>query len=159
SAAKYARLAAAKASAALAFDRAATFCRWALELVPHHPHDLVFLKGEMGQALANAGRPAEAARAYLDAAQRSAPAMALELQRRAAEQFLVGGHVDEGLEVIRTVLDRVGLQLAPGPKGALFSLLLRRFGLWMRGLRFTDTPVAEIPPSQLLHIDVCWTVA
>jgi hypothetical protein len=85
--------------------------------------------------------------------------MALDLQRRAAEQFLFGGHVDEGLEVIRTVLDHLGLQLAPGLKRALFSLVLRRLRLWIRGLHFTETPVVEIPPSRLIHIDVCWTVA
>ncbi len=158
-AARYARLAAAKASAALAFDRAAAFCRRALELVAPGSDDVTPLKRDLGQALANAGRPVEAARAYLDAAQRGDPATALDLQRRAAEQLLVGGHVDEGLQVIRTVLDSVGLQLAPGPKSALFSLLWRRFALWVRGLHFTETPVAEIPQSRLLHIDVCWTVA
>lgn len=158
-AAIYARLAAARASAALAFDRAATFYRWALELVPHDSSELGALKAEMGQALANAARPAEAARLYLDAAQDANAATALDLQRRAAEQLLIGGHVDEGLAVIRTVLDRVGLRLAPGPNGALFSLLLRRFGLWVRGLRFVETPIAKIPPSRLVHIDACWTVA
>ncbi len=158
-AARYARLAAAKASAALAFDRAAAFCRRALESIPAGSNELMSLNAELGQALANAGRPVEAARAYLDAAQPADPATALDLQRRAAEQLLVGGHVEEGIAVIRTVLDRIGLKLAPGPKSALFSLLLRRFGLWVRGLRFSETSVAEIPRSRLLHVDACWTVA
>ncbi len=158
-AAKYARLAAAKASAALAFDRAATFCRRALDLVPNESSEVAALRAEMGQALRNAGRPAEAARAYLAAAQLSEPDIALDLQRRAAEQLLLGGHFEEGMDVIRTVLDRVGLRLARGPKSALVSLLFRRFRLWVRGFRFKETAAADIPPNVLLHIDVCWTVA
>jgi serine/threonine protein kinase/tetratricopeptide (TPR) repeat protein len=158
-AARYAVLAANKASAALAFDRAAEFWRWALELVPRAPEETAHLKSEMGQTLANAGRPADAAKVYLEAAKGAEPAESLDLQRRAAEQLLVGGHVDEGLAVIRVVLDRVGLQLAPGPKAALWSLLLRRFQLWMRGLRYTERSATEIAPGQLLHIDICWTIA
>ena len=59
-------------------------------------------------ALANAGRPAEAAEAYLDAAAGAGHAQRVELQRRAAEQFLIGGHIDRGLDLIRSVLAGIG---------------------------------------------------
>lgn len=158
-AAQCAKLAAAKASAALAFDRAAAFYRSALTLLPPDSRDSVELKPQLGDSLANAGRPADAARMYLEATLEAEPNQALELQRRAAEQFLLGGHVDEGLDVIRMVLDRVGLRLVSGLKTALASLLLRRFELFLRGLRFTERRASDIPATELLRIDICWTVA
>ncbi|MDQ1729639.1 MAG: eukaryotic-like serine/threonine-protein kinase, partial [Pyrinomonadaceae bacterium] len=68
-AALHAAVAARKATAALAFDRAAGFFRRALELAPARGAELVDLKRGLADALVNAGRPAEAAEAYLDVAQ------------------------------------------------------------------------------------------
>ena len=158
-AARYALLSAEKASAALAFDRAATFYRRALELVPHTPAEMTRLKSEMGQALANAGRTEMAANAYLEAAEGADFTTALDLERRAAEQLLVGGHVDRGLEVLRKVLARVGLWFPRWRKSVLLSVILRRIQLRIRSLRFTERPVTEIPPRQLLHLDICWATA
>jgi serine/threonine protein kinase/tetratricopeptide (TPR) repeat protein len=155
----YAVIAATKAAAALAFDRAAAFYRKALEVMPRQSDEVQRLKVELGDALANAGRPAEAATAYLEAAERTEPARALDLKRRAAEQLLLGGHVDEGMDVIRTVLDRVGLRLASGPNTALISLLLHRLQLRLRGLRFTERQASAISRDELLRVDICWAVA
>ena len=128
--------------------------------MPRTAAERIRLKSEMGQALANAGRTEMAANAYLEAAEGADFTMALDLERRAAEQLLVGGHVDRGLEVLRKVLARVGFWFPPGYKIALLSLLFRRFRVSMRGLRFTERPVNEIPPRQLaMHLDICWSVA
>ena len=62
-----AALAARKAEAALAFDRAALFYRGALELAPDSPARFEWREG-LADALANAGRPAEAGDVYLEAA-------------------------------------------------------------------------------------------
>ncbi|MCA1573595.1 MAG: protein kinase, partial [Acidobacteria bacterium] len=67
-AATHAGVAAKKAAAALAFDRAAAFFRRALELSPSRGAELIDLKRGLAEALVNAGRPAEAAQAYLDVA-------------------------------------------------------------------------------------------
>jgi hypothetical protein len=158
-AAQQAALAARKAASALAFDRAAMFYRKALELAPASGADLVNLQAELGQALANAGRPAEAAESYLVASRGAEAARALEFQRRAAEQLLMGGYIDEGLDVIRIVLAAFGLKLASGPKRALASLILRRSQLWLRGLKYTERPEREVSPEELLRIDICWSVA
>jgi eukaryotic-like serine/threonine-protein kinase len=158
-AAKYATIAAAKASAALAFDRAAAFYRFALELSGPGSDAAQELKAQLGQALANAGRPAEAAAVYLEAAEGVPSGRALDMQRRAAEQFLLGGHVDKGLEVIRTVLDRVGLRLASGTYGAFLSLLAGRFELMLRGTKFRERGASDVPSGELLRIDICWAVA
>jgi eukaryotic-like serine/threonine-protein kinase len=72
-AALHAQAAARKAASALAFDRAALYYRRASELMPG-AENLVDLKIGLGDALANAGRPAEAAREFLEAAKSTAPA-------------------------------------------------------------------------------------
>jgi tetratricopeptide (TPR) repeat protein/energy-coupling factor transporter ATP-binding protein EcfA2 len=165
----HAQTAAQKAASALAFDRAALYYRRAIDLKPEAT-DVVELKIGLGDALANAGRPAEAARAFLEAARATAfrdgsvvphylPRRALELQQRAAAQLLMGGHIEEGLAVFRDVLEAVGLRLAKGPKRALLSLAMRRLWLRLRGLDFTERDAANIPESDLLRVDICWAVA
>jgi hypothetical protein len=96
---------------------------------------------------------------YLDAAREVDNSQALDFQRRAAEQLLMGGHLDEGRNVIQNVLRPFGLYLAKGPKRALVSFLLRRLHLWLRGLKFDERDASEIPSDQLLQIDICWAVA
>jgi serine/threonine protein kinase len=154
----YAALAAKKSADALAFDRAALFYRRALELAPVGANR-VQLRAELALALANAGSPAEAAEHYLEAARNIDQTRALDLQRRAAEQLLMGGHIEKGLQVIQTVLSAVGLKLAAGPKRALLSLLIRRLHLRLRGIDFVKRDVSEIPKEQILRIDICWAVA
>ena len=135
------------------------FYRHALDLVSATAPELVALKAGLAEALANAGRPAEAAHVYLDAVREASPSQALDFQRRAAEQLLVGGHIDEGRKAIQKVLSSFGLRLANGPRRALLSFLIRRFQLWLRGLKFEERDVSEIPPDQILRIDICWAVA
>jgi len=158
-AAGHAVAAARRAAAALAFDRAALFYRQAVELTPVTGGALVELKCGLADALANAGRPAEAAPAYLEAARETSSARALDLRRRAAEQLLMGGHINEGLAVLRTVLEAVGFRLARGPRRALLSLLLRRLQIRLRGFDFDERDASEIPESDLLRIDICWAAA
>ena len=157
-AARHAEAAALKAASALAFDRAALYYRRAIELRPAAPN-VVELKIGLGDALANAGRPAEAAREFLDAAKATSWRRALELQQRAGAQLLMGGHIEEGLEVFRVVLETVGFKLAKGPKRALLSLILRRLWIRLRGLDFTEREASVIPEADLFRIDICWSVA
>ncbi len=152
----HAAAAARKASAALAFDRAATFYRHALELVPGAAH--LDWKEGLATALANAGRPADAAAVYQEAASDARGAERLELQRRSAEQYLTGGHLDRGVEVVRAVLAAAGMRFPRGPRQALASLLVRRAQLRWRGLKFREREAGEVPPEVLLRIDTCWSV-
>ncbi len=158
-AATLASLAAKRAVAVLAFDRAAHFYRKAIELAPVVGTALLPLKIHLGEALANAGRPAEAAAIYLDAAPAAEATQALELQRRAAEQLLVGGHIDEGMEVLRGVLAVIGFKLAPDPRRALLSLVRQRAQLRLRGFKFAPRQACDITKDELLRIDTCWAVA
>jgi eukaryotic-like serine/threonine-protein kinase len=157
-AAVHAEAAARKAASALAFDRAALYLRRTIELRPGAAN-LIDLKISLGDALANAGRPAEAAKEFLDAAKASGSQQSLALQQRAGAQLLTGGHIEEGLEVFRVVLETAGFKLANGPRRALLSLILRRLWIRLRGLEFTERKASEIPEADLARIDICWTVA
>jgi eukaryotic-like serine/threonine-protein kinase len=158
-AATYAATAAKKAADALAFDRAVVFFRRALELAPVKSGEQVDLKQSLAEALVNAGRPAEAAAAYLEVADQTSASRSLDFKRRAAEQLLMGGHIKEGLELIRSVLKSVGFTLPAGPKRALLSLLLKRLQIRLRGLNFTERDASEIPEADLFRIDICWALA
>ena len=154
----HAQIAARKAAGTLAFDRAALYYRRAIDLKPDAPN-IVDLKIGLGDALANAGRPAEAATEFLEAAKATSARRALELRQRAGAQLLMGGHIEEGLAVFRVVLEAVGLRLAGGPKRALVSLAMRRLWIRLRGLDFTERVADEVAESDLLRIDICWAVA
>jgi serine/threonine protein kinase len=159
-AAGHAAVAADRAAQALAFDRAARLYHVALTLQPNGDEALV-LRLKWAEALANAGRGGEAGRAYLAAARdvRLDPARVSELQRRAAEQFLISGHMDEGQTALGEVLRAVDMRLARTPHAALLLLLLRRVLIRLRGLRFRERDVSEVSPRELLKIDSCWSVA
>jgi hypothetical protein len=157
-AAFHAEAAAHKAASALAFDRAALYFRRAIELAPDKAN-VVELRIALGDALANAGRPAEAAAEFLDAARGASARRALELQQRAGAQLLMGGHLDEGLEIFAKVLRAAGFKLPKGPKRALLSLIFRRGLIRLRGLDFTERDAAGIPEAELQRIDLCWSIA
>jgi tetratricopeptide (TPR) repeat protein len=158
SAARYASLAAVQASEAFAFDRAARLYQLALMLEPS-TGETQQLRIGLADALANAGRGAEAARAYEDAGRYSAATEALQLKRQAAEQLLRSGHIDEGLSALRTVLDSMGMKLADTPARALASLLLRRAYASLRGRSFRLRRASETSAEELARVDTCWSVA
>jgi len=152
---KYYALAAAQATDALAFDRAAKLYRLALEPRGALITEERTLRTCLGDALANAGRGAESAREYLVATGGASAAESLELQRRAALQLLISGHVDEGLVTLRAVLNAVGMKMPSTPRRAFWSLVLRRLQLRLRGLGFRLRAAGEVPPEELSRISIC----
>lgn len=158
-AATHAAAAAKRAATALAFDRAAVFYRRALELAPVRGAELLDLKRGLADALVNAGRPAEAAQAYLDLAELTSARHSLDFKRRAAQQLLMGGHINEGLELIRSVLAAVGLSYPASPMSALISLLVKRLQVRLRGLKFTERDETQISEFDLMRLDTCFAVA
>ncbi|MCC7538371.1 MAG: AAA family ATPase [Deltaproteobacteria bacterium] len=149
--------AAQRAATALAFDRAVVLYRRALDLVPEERRRDVSLA--LADALANAGHGRESAELFRRGAETAASAdETLALSRRAAEQYLRSGHIDEGLAVVNELLARVGTELPRTPARALASVIFRRAQIALRGLRFEERPVERIPPQELATIDVLWTV-
>lgn len=158
-AAQYYASAANQAAEALAFNRAARLYRLALQLSSSQDDNPKALRRDLADALVNAGRGSEAAREYAAIAEQSAGAEALEMQQRAAEQFLRSGHIDKGLAVLRTLLGKVNIDLPQTSRRALTWLLLRRAQIWWRGLKFREMPPENISAEHLIKIDICWTAA
>ncbi len=156
----YLRRASQLAARALAFRRAADLARQALDLLEGSDDDAirVELETELGDALGNDGRGADAAEAYLRAAAASNDD-ALELRRRAAEQYLRSGHAAEGLPLLTEVLEAVGLGLARTSRRAIGSWLLQRASIALTGTGFKPQPEHSLDARSLIRVDICWTAA
>ncbi len=153
-AADWALRAADRAATALAFERAARLYRLVLELDSADPGRTQEVRVRLANALADAGRGREAASAYLAAEPGANAAQALDLRRRAAEALLRAGHIAEGFALAREVCAAVGMKIATTPRSALLSLLWRRAGLRLRGLKFSERDASQVPPDELTRIDV-----
>jgi eukaryotic-like serine/threonine-protein kinase len=149
--------AAAQATEALAFVRAARLYRLALELRPGDDAEERRLRTARADALAYAGHGPEAAREYLAAAVGATAALSLELRRRAAMQFLTTGHLDEGHAALGDVLKAVGMTLPATPTRALVSLVINRTKLRLRGLHFRPRNASEVSAQDLARLEIVWT--
>ena len=125
-AAQRAEEAADRAAGLLAFEHAA---RWYGVAVQQREiaglGDDETLRVKLGEAFAKAGRGADAAREWLEAAKRSERA-AGDLRRRAAAQLLRSGHIKRGLRLARASLGDLGIHV---PR-ARWRIVLRL--LWLR---------------------------
>ncbi|HMG22881.1 MAG TPA: AAA family ATPase, partial [Kofleriaceae bacterium] len=151
---RYAIEAADVAAAALAFDHAAGLYRAALDL---GDDDGLALRKKLGAALVDAGRGAEAARVFQDAAAQAGEREALDLRHRAADQLLRSGHVDEGTEALGEVLAFAGMRLHATARAALPSLIAIRARLRLRGLALRRG--GDVDPGALTRVDACWSAA
>jgi eukaryotic-like serine/threonine-protein kinase len=152
-----------QAMGSLAWNRAARLYRQALELSADPP--MAALVGR-ARALANAGRGAEAAEAYLAAAERCRGDDAVDLEREAAEQLLCSGRMDEGFDLLARVLGTMDLAWPRHPLRTVASLLAERTRLRMHDTALDSRPHppaagagAQPPPSPraLRRIDACFS--
>jgi serine/threonine protein kinase len=148
-----------RAAAALAFERSAELYDLAVTLASHSADSGRSLRVKLADALANAGRGADAAHQYLMACEGAPAGVQRDLRRRAGYQFCISGHIDEGREAFEAVLAHEGMKLPPTRRRALASLLLRRVQIFARGIRFRERPAASIPPEALERVDVTWSIA
>jgi eukaryotic-like serine/threonine-protein kinase len=154
---RYGIIAADRASAALAFDRAGELYGKLLAIMPAEIDRSAFLM-KMADALANAGRGIEAAKAYADAGAKPMFPARLHALQRAAGQYLRSGYMDEGLAIAKQVLGEVGLKWHENSTSALFSLLIRRMWLRLRGLTFAEKNPEIIPEAQRIKMDALWSL-
>ncbi|HLK40132.1 MAG TPA: AAA family ATPase, partial [Polyangiaceae bacterium] len=151
--------AAEQAASKLAFDQAVRLYRLALETHPRSDDEARPIRIALAKALHGAGRGAEAARVYLEAANHAERLVRVGLERAAAAQLLASGRTDEGTEVLRRVLAAVDLTAPRSALGAILSLLLHRFLLGLRGFRFEERSPEQVSPEDRLRVDALNTVA
>jgi hypothetical protein len=156
-AATHAARAAVMAGRKLAFERAATLYRRALELGPEADDHPLWHVG-LADALASAGRGVEAAGAYLSAATIAGVDTAA-MHRAAADQLLRCGHIQEGLAVVDTLAADARFGAHRRRLITIARVLLRRAWLRLRGWRFTERPEHTIDPARLTRIDLGLTLA
>jgi serine/threonine protein kinase/tetratricopeptide (TPR) repeat protein len=158
---EYALLAADRADRALAFDRAAAYCKLILDLTPDTAAERWQLLERHGGALANAGRAAEAAESY-EAAANALEASGrddLELvnRRRAGELTLRSGRIALGTQRMERVLRTVGIQLPRSRSAAVMLAITRRLRFFVRGWK--PRLQARVSPASLARLDALFSVA
>jgi tetratricopeptide (TPR) repeat protein len=119
----------------LAFNRAAELYSKGIELLTRSAPTRRELYVHWGDALANAGRGAQAAEAYLKAADGAEPGEARKMQRMAAQQYLRSGRIEEGTQLARAVLQHVEVTLPSGTAGAMRAILWNQLRLQIQGIR------------------------
>jgi len=156
-AAQHALEAAELADRALAFERAARLYQLALENWPEQPNPPL-IREKLGEALANAGLGAAAARAFLEASEGADDFRRVDLQRRAADQLFRSGHVDEAEPLIRSALNAMGMNIPRSPFWSLVALLIARSRLAFKRLN-ARTRSTQVSLRELARLNACWSVA
>ncbi|HKO91029.1 MAG TPA: AAA family ATPase, partial [Polyangiaceae bacterium] len=143
-----------------AFAHAAALYRTALGLLQHPSHQYALVHGNLADALAAAGRTIEAGGEYLALARVSGEPLSVALQQRAAENFLVGGALEQGRAVLEKALVREGLPLPASRAGVVWHGLgqLARFELGRAGRAATGLP-RRVDVRQALRADLCLSAA
>ena len=147
----------------LAFDRAAELFKLAVDLRDSRDEDWPILVEE-AQALANGGRPAEAAETYLEAT-RKAESLRCDsneisaVKVKAAEQFVTGGFLVTGLSVLGGVFDDLKLPFPSGPRSAQLMSLKNHLRFLWQLRRVEPRELTETPPEMLLRLDTLWVAS
>ncbi len=150
----HAKKAAEKATATLAFERAAALWSQALSIGGWDEPAKRAMQLARAEALVNAGRGALAADAFLAVVDEADPSTKRDLMRRAGEQLLYAGEMKRGMEVLGQVLRGLGERLPSSPGWLLFRLFALRIWLAVRGWSFRSRPASEVPPGEMTRVDV-----
>ena len=87
------------------------------------------------------------------------PAVRLDCQRQAADQWIITGHLEQGLAALRSLLAEIGEPLAATPRRALARVVWHRTRLRLRGFGHTPRRESQVPVETLRHLDVLKAVA
>ncbi len=155
----HAERAAEQASEKLAFDRTVYLYRLTLSALPAQSADALRVQVRLAEALGWAGRGAEAATIYLEAA-RTAPAdKRTALEYVGANQLLISGQIEEGTRILRAALARYGRAAPRSSASAVLWLVI--YGAWLRviGLRFVERDPSDCPPRVREHLGALYAAA
>ncbi|MBZ4423305.1 protein kinase [Myxococcus sp. RHST-1-4] len=157
----YAVRAAGRAAHALAFDHAARLYEQGLALLGDSA-DRPGLLERLGDVLANLGRRVDAAARYLEAAEALGGAEAgrvRTLRRRAAEQSIQCGRVEEGWRLLRAVLEEEGVPVPRTRRQALVSAAWYRLRFLKSHREPEPRARSQVPPEERPRLEALWTAA
>lgn len=149
--AEHALLAATAAEENLAFERAAELLASALERLPEGDTRCPSLQRRHAEALIHCGKGAQAAPVLKALAAESGDHDDL---RRAAEQWMISGHLDRGIATLQDVLLRDGLRWPERP-GATMAAVFR--DLSFIALQRGRPKPPPYDPRRASQVDTCWT--
>ncbi|MFI5301260.1 MAG: AAA family ATPase, partial [Polyangiales bacterium] len=147
-----------QAVATLAFDRAAEWFRKAIEWRSLNVADERLARTRLAEALSSAGRGAEAGREFVRAADGLGGTESADLKRRAAEEFMTSGCLDQGIAVAGEVLHSVGASYPSSQLTATLLFLLASALVRIRGYGFRERSEGSIPADELRRIDTFYAL-
>ncbi len=158
-AAAYAERAGQHATDKMAFDRAADLYQLALSALPSDSPEGRRIRLRLAEALGWAGRGAEAARVYLEAARDAPIAERMPLEQAGANQLLMCGQIEEGSRILRTALARGGRGAPRSALSAVCWMIVYTVWLRVRGLRFVARAPDEVPAMVRDHLEALYASA
>ncbi len=156
---KHAERAAGLAAQALAFGQAARLYRMALDVADATSPDALRLRVRLAEVIEGGGHAADAAHAYRDAAAHARGLERMDLERRAAEQLLTSGHIDEGAEALHQVLKAAGMAGPRTALGAAFWSIAYILAGRIVALRSRRSDADEVSRADHVHVEALYAVA
>jgi eukaryotic-like serine/threonine-protein kinase len=150
---RYGLLAAERASASLAFERAAELYQTCIELTDPAA-DSGELWSKLALALARCRRGVKAAEAYLEAAKHVSAEQAIPWLRLAASHLLRSGRFEQGEALVRQVLDALSLAVPESESGLLAAIAWERVRLAARGMGYTARAIADVPETLIAKVQL-----
>lgn len=146
--------AAERAASEYAFEQAAGMYRLALDVGRWEVPEQIELYVRLAEALALDRRSSEAGETLVKAASLETDGQKRRtLRLRAADQYLAGGWLKQGIGLLRGIFTDLGLDWDQICRADLLELRRR---LAKRGLEFTPRPAAEIDPVTLARLDALY---
>jgi hypothetical protein len=143
----------------LAFGRATAAFTRALALHPHSDPDKRALLLDLAVSCEGQGLSQRAAEVWLSAVELSASRSdALSLESRAAEQWLLGGHIERGLNVLHRIAAEVGVRIPKTRLRATVQIIVYRL-LTSLQVRAPKRPPSEPEPLLRLKADATFGIS
>jgi tRNA A-37 threonylcarbamoyl transferase component Bud32/tetratricopeptide (TPR) repeat protein len=147
-----------RAEEALAFRRAAELYEIALAYGPWDATGQRDLMRKKANALACAGLLDEAAAVYGHAAEVLPDEESIDLQRLHIEALLRRGRLDEAVPAAAQLLAHIGVRSSLAKSSSKTRLAAQWFSSKLRGLDYVERLAQDCRPSDLLRIDVLYSI-